>query len=436
MAYTANVSINTTMRRVPPGRHVLVARDPSASAGDKSSLGSVDALSPATSHGYAEWDFSGVLDPVMFSRFLDAADYWFGCSDDSSAGSYDPARECCVVIANDPADVPGAGDGEIPPALGTASRLAAGPSAPPSSPPRGTDINAQLAQAHELETKLAEEYRTVRRLRASMAGEASARGERARELGRQARDRINADFNVDNPDTPPRASQKLVAAATLLWAMPAASTPEARNLHREAQALIEQAAVQQAESSTSRICQQGDARDDGGAQGPEPSVHAGRATERPANPGRTPAKERLLDTRGQAQDGDARNIINARRTSNAEARAAAVYHPRRGGHYDSGEDRSPTPEPSGTRVFSREIRAAAFPQRFRQPTTIVKYNGETDPRVWLNDYRLACQLGGATSDEVIISNLPLHLADSAWTWLEHLPASQIHSLEFLQFTIG
>jgi hypothetical protein len=39
-----------------------------------------------------------------------------------------------------------------------------------------------------------------------MAGEASARGERARELGKQARDRINADFNVDNPDTPPQAS--------------------------------------------------------------------------------------------------------------------------------------------------------------------------------------------------------------------------------------
>jgi hypothetical protein len=34
-----------------------------------------------------------------------------------------------------------------------------------------------------------------------MAGEASARGESARELGRQARDRINADFNVDNLDT-------------------------------------------------------------------------------------------------------------------------------------------------------------------------------------------------------------------------------------------
>jgi hypothetical protein len=30
---------------------------------------------PATSHGYAEWDFSSVSDPLMFQRFLDAADY-------------------------------------------------------------------------------------------------------------------------------------------------------------------------------------------------------------------------------------------------------------------------------------------------------------------------------------------------------------------------
>jgi hypothetical protein len=65
-AYAANANASTTMRRVPPGCHVLVARDPSASAGDESSLGSLDALPPATSHGYAEWDFSGVPDPVMF----------------------------------------------------------------------------------------------------------------------------------------------------------------------------------------------------------------------------------------------------------------------------------------------------------------------------------------------------------------------------------
>jgi hypothetical protein len=174
----------------------------------------------------------------MFRRFLDATDYWFGCSDDSSTGSYDPARECCVVIANDPANATGAvgaGDGEVTPAPGIAQRQAAGPSTP-----AGADADAQLAQACDLEAKLAEEYRTVRLLRASMAGEASARGKRARELGRQARDRINAD----NPDALPRASQKLVASATLLRAMLAPSNPEARNLQREVQALIEQAAVQ------------------------------------------------------------------------------------------------------------------------------------------------------------------------------------------------
>jgi hypothetical protein len=82
-------------------------------------------------------------------------------------------------------------------------------------------------------------------------------------------------------------------------------------------------------------------------------------------------------------------------------------------------------------VFSREIRTVSFPQHFRQPTSIDKYTGETDPRVWLNDYRLACQLGGATTDEVIIRNLLLHLADSARTWLEHLPASQIHNWDDL-----
>jgi hypothetical protein len=145
-------------------------------------------------------------------------------------------------------------------------------------------------------------------------------------------------------------------------------------------------------------------RGDGGAQGPEASVHTGGAAERPANPGRTPVREWILDTRGQAQDGGARNVINGRRTGNVETQATVGYHPRWGGHYDSREDRSPTPEPLRTCVFSREIRTASFPQRFRQPTSIDKYTGETDPHVWLNDYRLACQLGGATTDEVLTVN--------------------------------
>jgi hypothetical protein len=118
-AYVTSANIDAATRRVRPGRHVPAARDPSASTDDESSHGSASELPPATSHGYAEWDFSGVPDPVMFRWFLDATDYWFGYSDDSSAGSYDPARECCVMITNDQANAASAaeaGDGEVSPA--------------------------------------------------------------------------------------------------------------------------------------------------------------------------------------------------------------------------------------------------------------------------------------------------------------------------------
>jgi hypothetical protein len=56
-------------------------------------------------------------DPVMFQRFLDAADYWFGYSDTSSARSYDPAHEYFMVGIGDVVDgtnATGAGDGEDP----------------------------------------------------------------------------------------------------------------------------------------------------------------------------------------------------------------------------------------------------------------------------------------------------------------------------------
>jgi hypothetical protein len=64
--------------------------------------------------------------------------------------------------------------------------------------------------------------------------------------------------------------------------------------------------------------------------------------------------------------------------------------PRRGGRYDNGEDRSPSPEPPGPQAFNRAIRRVPFPTRFRTPTTITKYSGETRPELWLADYWLAC----------------------------------------------
>jgi hypothetical protein len=72
-----------------------------------------------------------------------------------------------------------------------------------------------------------------------------------------------------------------------------------------------------------------------------------------------------------------------------EEKVRRGYHPRRGGCYDSEEDRSPSPEPLGPRVFSRAIRRAPFPGRFWAPTTITKYSGRQGRScgTWITGWR-------------------------------------------------
>jgi hypothetical protein len=134
MAYASSASTDMVAYEDLPGHHLLVARNLVATTNDKSYHGSASELPPATLHGCVEWDFSDVPYPVMLQRFLDAADYWFGYSDNSSVGSYDPAHECFVVVVDDQADVAnaaGAGDGEAPRNPGANAPQNPGPSAPP-----------------------------------------------------------------------------------------------------------------------------------------------------------------------------------------------------------------------------------------------------------------------------------------------------------------
>jgi hypothetical protein len=147
----------------------------------------------------------------------------------------------------------------------------------------------------------------------------------------------------------------------------------------------------------------------------EASVHTGRTRDAtPAAPGRLGNGHRRRDRRAHLDE-----------------KVRRGYHPRRGGRCDSWEDRSPSPEPPGLQAFSRAIRRAPFPTRFRALTTITKYSGETRPELWLADYRLACQLGGTDDDNLIIRNLPLFLSDAARAWLEHLPPTQISNWDDL-----
>jgi hypothetical protein len=194
------------------------------------------------------------------------------------------------------------------------------------------------------------------------------------------------------------------------------STTEGRCIQGELKNLLEDAAVRRAESSASR--RQGcppEHRATTSRLMREASVHTRRTWDAaPAAPGRLGNEHHRRDRRARLDE-----------------KVRRGYHPRRGGCYDSEEDRSPLPEPPGLQAFSRAIRRAPFPTQFQAPTTIAKYSGETRPELWLVDYRLAYQLGGTDDDNLIIRNLPLFLSDAARAWLEHLPPAQISNWDDL-----
>jgi hypothetical protein len=139
--------------------------------------------------------------------------------------------------------------------------------------------------------------------------------------------------------------------------MPEPSTTEGRRIQGELKNLLEDVAVRRAESSASQ--RQGYPSEHRAATSQfmwEASVHTGRTRDAtPAAPGRFGNEHHRRD-----------------HWAHLDEKVRRGYHPRRGGRYDSGEDRSPSPEPPGPQAFSRAIRRVSFPTRFQTPTTITK----------------------------------------------------------------
>jgi hypothetical protein len=71
--------------------------------------------------------------------------------------------------------------------------------------------------------------------------------------------------------------------------------------------------------------------------------------------------ERTRDDAPAARDRIGNDHHHHDHRARLEEKMCQGYHPRRGGRCDSEEDRSPSPEPPGPRVFSRAIRRAPFP---------------------------------------------------------------------------
>jgi hypothetical protein len=331
-AYASSIIANFTKYEDLPGHHLLSIRSLIASTPDESYPETASSIADdvnffmnnfATEEGE---DYTGVRDPDAFRSFQLATAYCLTCSEDSSEGDYDPARECFMAqLADGQDDNAPSDDGDS-----GADAQAIQPVVPPPAPSSSSSSaarQAQLAQLKELQAKLDEQRRQTQELRTALEQQRTASSAHAQAAGRVARERILADDNIDKPPELKTVGEKLIAAAYLLQAMPEPSTPSGRNLRREAQELIEQAAVQQAESSASRMRSKAPEQPGGTAhQDREVAVHTplagkGKAAVAPdakapsvhERIGRVPVRERIRDTRGHAGDGDARCIIDGRR---------------------------------------------------------------------------------------------------------------------------
>jgi hypothetical protein len=137
-------------------------------------------------------------------------------------------------------------------------------------------------------------------------------------------------------------------------------------------------------------------------------------TEHPAvgtasSPARAPSRLRPSHPNGSPEPMAHRQVCR----ENNGAHSEYCMHIQRHSGHSKRKWRSLSPEGSGPKAFRSSVRDTCFPKRFRVPNNIVKYDGKTNPSIWLEDYHLACRAGRADSDLFIIQLLPIYLVDTS-----------------------
>ena len=119
----------------------------------------------------------------------------------------------------------------------------------------------------------------------------------------------------------------------------------------------------------------------------------GAADKQLETPGRRD-RERVTHADGPArhhQEGeDARNLITQSQVDRNRSKRASSSQDQE--HYSNGSY-----EPGGTSCFTLNIRDMRMPNGFKLTAEIVKFDGTQDPRLWLEDYLIACNCQGETT---------------------------------------
>ena len=108
----------------------------------------------------------------------------------------------------------------------------------------------------------------------------------------------------------------------------------------------------------------------------------------------------------------------ARATS--PVRQVTDNHPRR-----PRRDYEPDNNLDGFSAFSSQFWAIQWPATFK-PTGIKKYDGESDPKMWLRTYSIAVRAARGDND-IMAAYFPVMMGRHALNWLKVLPAGSINS---------
>jgi hypothetical protein len=73
----------------------------------------------------------------------------------------------------------------------------------------------------------------------------------------------------------------------------------------------------------------------------------------------------------------------------------------------------------GAECFSILIRSTPLPKGIKLSNGVVKFNGQQDPRIWLNEFITAVTISGGSRDNAL-QLLSLHLKDNARAWLNNI----------------
>jgi hypothetical protein len=82
----------------------------------------------------------------------------------------------------------------------------------------------------------------------------------------------------------------------------------------------------------------------------------------------------------------------------------------------------------GAECFSLLIRSTPLVKGIKLSDGVVKFNGQQDPQIWLDDFMTAVKISGGSRDNAL-QLLSLHLKDNARAWLNNLAPDSIRSWE-------